>query len=84
MEPSDEQPPADRGAGLALGRFITITDRAYLRFSNVESLSLLPAFQIDFASRPRVAAGDSGAEGAESDDATVNSTSTSTVGVSVA
>jgi len=75
-DPSSEQKP-EGGAELALGRFISVADRVYLRFSNVESLSLLPAFQIDFAARPRVVAGAVGGEGgAQSDNATVSSNST--------
>ena len=67
-DPSRE-PAGEGGPELSLGRFISIADRVYLRFSNVESLSLLPAFQIDFASRPR-------AEGVQSDITTESSSST--------
>ena len=56
------------GPELAFGRFISIADRVYLRFSNIESLSLLPAFQIDFAARPRE-------DGTPSDNTTVSSSS---------
>lgn len=44
-----------------LGKYLTVSDRVLLRFSHLDSLSLLPAFQVDFASRPPVM--DSGAEG---------------------
>jgi len=37
-----------------LGKYLSVSDRVLLRFSHLDSLSLLPAFQLDFVSRPPV------------------------------
>jgi hypothetical protein len=48
----DSAAPSGYELALLLTRYISIDNKVLLRFSQIEPLSLLPAYQMDFACRP--------------------------------